>query len=159
MKGRFLLTALRGVLAVTLVASSCGCSGSAPESATASWVGSSDDFLARWNSIVGKPYQIESLPKGTTVLFTNGRMTSGGDMFIADTRDPSLFLPLCVNTVRSALGLSKDVATAVTKDALSRVNSDPGMPGYGLASFQGYVVAISVGTTPVFMSCTVNPSR
>jgi hypothetical protein len=126
--------------------------------AASGWASSAEVFVQRWNSDIQDAYRISDLHvvKGGKDASLLGATVSAidGQMYMLSTHNEEKFGPMCVATVKAALGVSADEATALVSQAHSNMQNGP-MPAYGLVEYDGYNVSMQEFASSGEMDCTV----
>ena len=128
------------------------------EPAPSGWAMTAEVFVQRWNSDIQDAYRISNLHdvKGGKNASLLGATVSAidGQMYMLTTHNEEKFGPMCVATVKAALGVSADEATALVSQTHSNMQNGP-MPAYGLVEYNGYNISMQEFASSGEMDCTV----
>lgn len=128
------------------------------ESAQSGWATSAEVFVQRWNNDIQPAYRMSDLHavEGGKKASLLGATVSAidGQMYMLSTHNQEKFGPMCVATVKAALGVSADEATALVSQAHSNMENGP-MPPYGLVEYEGYNISMQEFASSGERDCTV----
>ena len=131
---------------------------SGSESAPSGWATSAEVFVQRWNSQTQDAYRISDLhaegdSKRASLL--GATITAGdGQLYMLATHNGEQFRFMCIATVRAALDVSMEEATALVSQVNSNMQNGP-MPGYGMVEYNGYDISMQIASVGGGMTCTV----